>query len=149
MNTLLVQWSSHWAPRCAARRGALGVPWRTCHTDTTSPCTPRAARRARAAACRQVTTVDPEGVYHSRTTQGKRPTLWSPRGGATAPSLPCSSYCEAHRAVLFAPPHEGLSRGGDLCHLLTNNALDTFEQKIQEVSAVWNDCAHPTLTMSH
>src|SRR5215813_11773973 len=56
MDTLLVQWSSHWAPRCAAMSGALGVPWRTCHTDNTSPCTARAARRARAAAFRQMTT---------------------------------------------------------------------------------------------
>src|SRR5215475_7589189 len=132
MDTLLVQWSSHWAPRCAAMRGALGVPWRTCHTDNTSPCTPRAARRVRAAACRQATTADPDRVYHSRPTQGWRPTLGAHRGGATAPSLPCASCCEAHRAVRFSPPREGLSRRGELCHLLTKNARENFEQQIPE-----------------
>src|SRR5215471_5097094 len=64
-------------------RGALGVLWRACHTDTTSPCTARAARRGRAAACRQVTTADPEGLYHARTTQRWQPTLWAHLGGAT------------------------------------------------------------------
>src|SRR5712664_60263 len=45
---LLVQWSSSRTTRCAGMGGALGVPWRTGHTDTTSPCTARAARRIRA-----------------------------------------------------------------------------------------------------
>src|SRR5215813_6446855 len=131
MNTLLVQWSSHWAPRCAAMRGALGVPWRACHTDNTSPCAPRAARRARAAAGRQVTTADPEGVYHSRTTQGWRPTLWAHRGGATAPSLLCASCCEAHRAVLFAPPREGLSRRGDLSRIFHKKGQTSSKSLIE------------------
>src|SRR5437867_969566 len=88
---LRVQWSSNRATRCAGFGDALGVPWRTCHTDTTSPCTARAARRVRAAACRQVATVDPEGWHHSRPTQRWRTTLWSPMRGETAPSLPRSS----------------------------------------------------------
>src|SRR5713101_9515492 len=56
---LRVQWSSNRATRCAGIGGALGVPWRTCHTDKTSPFTARAARSVRAAAFRQVATVDP------------------------------------------------------------------------------------------
>src|SRR5712692_10536639 len=60
-NQLRVQWSSNRATRCAGIGGALGVLSRICHTDTTSPCTAGAARRVRAAACRQVTTADPEG----------------------------------------------------------------------------------------
>src|SRR5882724_11939185 len=65
------------ATRCAGMGGALGVPWRTCHTDTTSSYTARAARRVRATACRQVAPADPEGWHHSRTTQRWRTTLWS------------------------------------------------------------------------
>ena len=91
MNTLLVQWSSHRATRCTAMRGALGVPWRTCDTDDTSPCTARAARRVRAGAIRQGPTVDPEGWYHSRSTQRWKPTPWSPMGEDTARSLPRAS----------------------------------------------------------
>jgi len=72
-------------------RGARGVPWRSCHTDKPSPCTARAARRARVVAFREVTPAAPEGVYHSRTTPRWQPILGAPRGGETAPSLPRSS----------------------------------------------------------
>src|SRR5215468_4549887 len=99
MHTLLVQWPSNRATRCTEMRGALDVPWRTCHTDNTSPCTIRAALRVRAAACRQVTTAAPERLYHSRSTQRWRPALWAPMGGATAVSL----------------PRDGLSRLDDVC----------------------------------
>ena len=59
---LWVPWSSNRATRCAAMRGTLSVPWRTCQTDKTSLCIARSARRVRAVAFRQVTTADPEEV---------------------------------------------------------------------------------------
>jgi len=60
----------------------------------------------------------PRGLYHSRTTQRWKPTLWAYMGGATAASLPRSAWCDAHRAVLFSPPRDALSRLDDLCNLL-------------------------------
>ena len=60
----------------------------------------------------------PRGAHHSRTTRRGRTTLWSPMGRATAPSLPRSSGCAAHRAVLFSPPRDGFSILDDLWKLM-------------------------------
>ena len=68
-NQLWVQWSSNRATRCAGIGGALGVLSRSCPTDTTSPCTARAARRVHTVAFRQVATAEPEGRHPGRTTQ--------------------------------------------------------------------------------
>src|SRR5262245_2119227 len=65
MNKLSVQWLSHWATRCAEMSGAVGVPWKTCQTDTTSPCTARSARRVHTAAYRPVTTAVVPHPHHA------------------------------------------------------------------------------------
>src|SRR5215831_7893561 len=112
MNDLLVQWSSNRATHCAEMSGALGVRWRTCHTDHTSPCTARAARRVRAVAIRQVTTADPRGVLplpHHAAMEANPVVAHGRRNGTIAPSF-LAMRC-AQGGPLFASSRWPLQTG--------------------------------------
>src|SRR5712691_4635721 len=95
--------------------GALGVPWRTCHTDTTSPCTARAARSVRAAAFRQVAPVDPEEVAplpHHAAMEDHPVVAHGRRNGTIAPSF-LVMRCP-HGGPLFASSRWLLHTGGSM-----------------------------------
>src|SRR6516162_6916300 len=107
MNKLLVQWSSNRAMRCAEMSGALGIPWRTCQADKSRP-EPHAQP---VAYMRQRSGRDHCGC----TTPAPRSDGGQPCGRTWEEKRHQRSLVDAHMAVLFSLPRDGLSILDDLC----------------------------------